>query len=145
VRSSAEDYWPFRCDTAWTGKSLPTFRRYVQPPSSPSYRFTVDEGSRLRHPHTSVSIYQTTRCYQRGWSSGNAVDLYSVGCRLWFQQGHRLSWLRVSWFSWIPPGNFWDSTAIRLLPLSSKSFPIHQSSHHLTLYTSIFDAENIVK
>jgi hypothetical protein len=40
-----------------------------------------------------------------------------------------------SWFSSIPTGMCWHSTLIRPWPHPSKSFPIHLSFYHSTLYS----------
>jgi hypothetical protein len=39
------------------------------------------------------------------------------------------------WLYSVSPDKCWNRTSIRTLPLPSKSFPIHHSTYHLTLYS----------
>jgi hypothetical protein len=64
---------------------------------------------------------------------GNSLDLYSGGTRFEYRPGHRLSWLRFSWFSLVTPAKCRDSTSIRPRPLPSKSCAVRESSSHRTL------------
>jgi hypothetical protein len=73
--------------------------------------------------------------HQTDWSRGNALGLYLVGASFKSRPGPWLSWLRF--FYYLPQSmhSCWDSTSIRPQSFPSISSPIHQPSHHPTLYT----------
>jgi hypothetical protein len=71
---------------------------------------------------------------RKDWLSGNTLDSCSGGARFESRVGRQLFWLRVLWFSSVPPRKFRDSGSIRLRPLPSRSF----SNYHESIYP--FDA-----
>jgi hypothetical protein len=81
-----------------------------------------------------VKAYYRTGCFRF-----NALDLYSVS----ILAGTPAILTEVfSLFSPDPPGQFWDSTSIRVRPLPSKSLRIYYLSYHPTVYS--FDTKSIV-
>jgi hypothetical protein len=55
-----------------------------------------------------VSLYWLSHGFftEQVGSSSNACDFYSGGARFESRPEHRLSWMRFSWFSSVPPGIF---------------------------------------
>jgi hypothetical protein len=84
-----------------------------------------DEGSRLLRKMVNF-CWSSWRYNPTRWSRGSALDLNSGGTWLESWPGQLLI-LRFAVY--LSPSKCWDSTYIRPLPLSSKSFPIHYSCH----------------
>lgn len=73
-------------------------------------------------PHCSCISYRT------GWSSDNALDLYSTDAWLEPRPTYRQAWWGLSWFSRVPPLTCRNTSSIGPPPLLPTSFPIHNSS-----------------
>jgi hypothetical protein len=65
-----------------------------------------------------------------GWYSSDAADLYLGGALFELAAGHRLSWIRFSWCSSVPPWKCWYNIPMR--PRLSFQFIIYRSPYHPT-------------
>jgi hypothetical protein len=81
----------------------------------------------IRPPHApSRSADLVFRSHRRTilWRVFNDIISFR-GARFKSRRGHRMSWFRASWFSFVPPGKYRDNTLIRPRSLPSISLPIH--------------------
>jgi hypothetical protein len=72
--------------------------------------------------------------YRVGWSSSTTLYLHLEGTWSRSQPGHSYPDWDFSWFPSVPSEKCWDSISNWTWSLPSRSFPIHQSSHHLMLH-----------
>jgi hypothetical protein len=83
-----------------------------------------------------VITVRNFRMGPNGLVSSNSLDSYFGGARIEFRQGYWLSKTEVFIVSSVPLARFQEFISIRSGPLVSRSFPIHQSSCHSTLYNA---------
>jgi hypothetical protein len=99
----------------------------------------------FNHPSPIIIPSSTTERHGR---VVNSPASYLGGPRFKFRPGDRLSWLRFSWFSSVPPGKCRDSTLKlghdRFLPHPFQCF-IHLSSFHSTLIVLVAEKASLNK
>jgi hypothetical protein len=114
----------------------------VIPPSAPHsliFLPVLIRTSSLHNKQTNEFPTETS-----SWLAYRQRSVFIFGkCSVQIPAGERLlTWLKTFCFSSVPPGKYMDNTLTRPQPLPSRSFSIHQSSHHSTPCGS--DADSVL-
>lgn len=101
-------------------------------------------GTNLTGHRFDLTVIPVTWNHRAGWLSEDVLESYSCGPQFESVTGNQRSWLR---FLPIPLSHSRqmprDIISIRAWPFFSKSFPVHQSSYHSTLYS--LNTDNMIK